>query len=171
MATEKGGSARRMEVQGLMMDPTSKTPIVILREEGGGEAELPIWIGAFEANAIAISLEGVEVPRPMTHDLLGDILLAARAAVEKILIHDLAESTFFATIVLKVGDSGEVVELDSRPSDAIALALRAQAPIYVLERVLAAAQRTDVEADGSERERLREWLEDASSDDLGDYEM
>ena len=171
MATEKGGSARRMEVQGLMMDPTSKTPIVILREEGGGEAELPIWIGAFEANAIAISLEGVEVPRPMTHDLLGDILLAARAAVEKILIHDLAESTFFATIVLQVGDSGEVVELDSRPSDAIALALRAQAPIYVLERVLAAVQRTDVEADGSERGRLREWLEDASSDDLGDYEM
>jgi len=170
MTTEKDGSARRMEVQGLMMDPTSKTPIVILREEGG-EAELPIWIGAFEANAIAISLEGVEVPRPMTHDLLGDILLAAGVAVEKILIHDLADSTFFATIFLKVGDSGEAVELDSRPSDAIALALRAQAPIYVLERVLEAAQRTDVEADGSERERLRRWLEDASSDDLGDYEM
>ena len=155
MTTEKDRSARRMEVQGLMMDPTSKTPIVILREEGG-EAELPIWIGAFEANAIAISLEGVEVPRPMTHDLLGDILVAARTAVEKILIHDLADSTFFATIYLKVGDSGEAVELDSRPSDAIALALRAQAPIYVLERVLETAQRTDVEADGSEGDRLKE---------------
>jgi len=170
MATEKEPLARKMEVRGLMMDPSSKTPVVILREEGG-EAELPIWIGAFEANAIAISLEGVEVPRPMTHDLLCAALVAARAKVEKILIHDLRDSTFFATIVLKGVGSGEVTELDSRPSDAIALALRTRAPIYVLERVLEAAQRTGVEANGSERERLRKWLEDASSDDLGDYEM
>ena len=152
------------------MDPSSKTPIVILREEDG-KAELPIWIGPFEANAIAISLEGVEVPRPMTHDLLGEALVAVSVDVEKILIHDLRDSTFFATIFLAVGGSGEVHELDSRPSDAIALALRTRAPIYVLERVLEAAQRTGVEADGSERERLRRWLEDASSDDLGDYEM
>jgi bifunctional DNase/RNase len=170
MATEKEPPARKMEVRGLMMDPSSKTPIVILREEGG-EAELPIWIGAFEANAIAISLEGVEVPRPMTHDLLGEALVAARADVEKILIHDLRDSTFFATIFLKVGGSGEVAELDSRPSDAIALALRTKAPIYVAEKVLEAAQSADVEVDGSERERLRRWLEDASSEDLGDYEM
>ena len=97
MATENDGSARKMEIQGLMMDPSTKTPIVILREEGG-EAELPIWIGAFEANAIAISLERVEVPRPMTHDLLGGVLAATGAAVERILIHDLTDSTFFATI-------------------------------------------------------------------------
>jgi len=162
--------AREMDVQGLMMDPSSRTPIVILKEVGG-EALLPIWIGVFEANAIAMQIEGVEAPRPLTHDLLSGSLEAAGARVEKIVISDLSESTFFASIFLEVGTGGEEVILDSRPSDAIALALRAEAPIYVLESVLQAAQSSGLDQGGSDEERLKKWLEEAAPDDLGEYEM
>jgi bifunctional DNase/RNase len=162
--------ARRMEIEGLMMDPASRTPIVILRESNG-EAQLPIWIGAFEANAIAMYLEGVESPRPMTHDLLSESLELAGARIEKIVISDLSDSTFFASIYLEIGVGGEVVTVDSRPSDAIALALRASAPIFVLDSVLEAAQLADLDTDGSDEDRLKKWLEEAAPDDLGDYEM
>ena len=170
MTNQKDIAARQMEVQGLMMDPSSKTPIVILRE-AGGEALLPIWIGLFEANAIATCLEGVEAPRPMTHDLLSDSLEAAGARVEKIVICDLSDSTFFASIYLEIGIDGESVTLDSRPSDAIALALRASAPIFVLDSVLEAAHLTVQETEASTEERLKKWLEEAAPDDLGDYKM
>lgn len=153
-----------------MMDPASRTPIVILRESNG-EAQLPIWIGAFEANAIAMYLEGVESPRPMTHDLLSESLELAGARIEKIVISDLSDSTFFASIYLEIGVGGEVVTVDSRPSDAIALALRASAPIFVLDSVLEAAQLADLDRDGSDEDRLKKWLEEAAPDDLGDYEM
>ena len=163
-------AARRMEVQGLMMDPTSKTPIVILRE-ADGEALLPIWIGAFEANAIAMFLEGVQAPRPMTHDLLSALLKVTGGRIEKIVISDLSRSTFFASIFLEIQDGEEVITLDARPSDAIALALRSAAPIYVLESVLEAARQTDLAKEASEEDRLKKWLEEAAPDDLGDYEM
>jgi len=170
MTIEKDQPARRMEVQGLMMDPSSKTPIVILREVDG-EALLPIWIGVFEANAIAMGIEGVEAPRPMTHDLLSESLQAAGARIEKIVISDLSDSTFFASIYLQLGVGGEVVTLDSRPSDAIALALRAAAPIFVLDSVLEVARLADLAKEESAEDRLKKWLEEAAPDDLGDYEM
>lgn len=171
MRSQPDAPAREMEVQGLMMDPSSKTPIVILKQVGG-EALLPIWIGVFEANAIAMSLEGVEAPRPMTHDLLSDSLEVVGARASKVVISDLSENTFFASIHIEPGGSGgEEVLLDARPSDAIALALRAKAPIYVLESVLEGAQRADLAREGSDEERLKEWLENAAPDDLGEYEM
>lgn len=170
MTIENDIAARRMEVQGLMMDPSSKSPIVILRE-AGGEALLPIWIGVFEANAIAMCIEGVEAPRPMTHDLFSASLEIAGARVEKVVIRDLSNSTFFASIHLELGTGGEVVTLDSRPSDAIALALRAAAPIFVLDSVLETARLSDQEMEDSAKDRLKKWLEEAAPDDLGDYEM
>ena len=159
-----------MEIEGLMMDPSSKTPIVILKEPGG-EAVLPIWIGVFEANAIAMSLEGVEAPRPMTHDLLSEALKAAEAKVDEIVITDLSDGTFYASIQLSIGRGGEVVSVDARPSDALALALRTEAPIFVFDSVIAAAQSADMAKDSADEERLKKWLEDIAPDDLGDYEM
>src|SRR6185436_15479539 len=119
----------RVEIKGLMLDPSSNIPIVILRDTES-QLFLPIWIGVFEANAIALRIEGVEPPRPMTHDLLRLVLEKLGATVEKIVISDLRESTFFALIHLRQG--GQSVAVDARPSDAIALALRTEAPIYVL---------------------------------------
>lgn len=159
-----------MEVEGLMMDPSSKTPIVILKEIDG-EALLPIWIGVFEANAIAMQIEGVETPRPMTHDLLSDSLEAIGVQVAKIVISDLSDNTFFASIHLETDAGGEEVVLDSRPSDAIALAQRSEAPIFVLESVLKAAQHADLMKQGADEDRLKKWLEEAAPDDLGEYEM
>lgn len=159
-----------MEIEGLMMDPSSRTPVVLLKEPGG-EAVLPIWIGVFEANAIAMSLEGVEAPRPMTHDLLSESLKAANVKVDKIVISDLSDSTFYATLYLSVGEGGEVVTVDARPSDALALALRTEAPIFVFDSVIEAAQSADLARESPDEDRLKEWLEDIAPDDLGDYEM
>jgi bifunctional DNase/RNase len=159
-----------MEIEGLMMDPSSKTPIVVLKEPEG-EAVLPIWIGVFEANAIAMSLEGVEAPRPMTHDLLSASLKAADAEVDRIVITDLSDGTFYASIHLSMGQGGEVAIVDARPSDALALALRTEAPIFVFDSVIEAAQNADMARDSADSDRLKKWLEDISPDDLGDYEM
>ena len=123
----------RMVVKGLMLDPTSNVPIVILRDEEGSEY-LPIWIGVFEANAIALKLEGVEPPRPMTHDLMASLIASLEAEVVRIVICDLQESTFHARVVLQ-SQNGEI-EIDARPSDAIAIASMQHAPIYVAEDVL-----------------------------------
>ncbi len=171
MTIENDIAARRMEVQGLMMDPSSKSPIVILRE-AGGEALLPIWIGVFEANAIAMCIEGVEAPRPMTHDLLSASLEVAGARGREDshpVTCRIAPSSPRSTS--KLGTGGEVVTLDSRPSDAIALALRAAAPIFVLDSVLETARLSDQEMEDSAKDRLKKWLEEAAPDDLGDYEM
>ncbi len=157
-----------MEIKGLMLDPTSNVPIVILRD-ADSRLLLPIWIGVFEANAIALRLEGVETPRPMTHDLLRAALAQLGAKVQKIVICDLQESTFFALIHVAVED--RELTIDSRPSDAIALALRSEAPIYALDHVLEKAKAIDLAADPSDDERLRKWLEDIRPEDLGKYEM
>ena len=131
----------KVEIRGLMLDPSSNVPIVILRDTQS-QLFLPIWIGVFEANAIALRIEGVEPPRPMTHDLLRLMLDQLGARVEKIVISDLKESTFFA--VIHVQQDGRSVGIDARPSDAIALALRADAPIFVLRGVLDKAQAAEL---------------------------
>ena len=155
-----------MEVKGLMMDPNSSVPIVILRSEEHSKI-LPIWIGIFEANAIALKLEGIEPPRPMTHDLLVNMLGGINCSIARVAINDLVDNTFFAQIFVHV-DSQELI-VDSRPSDAIALALRAEVPIYVAATVLEKARADDLRA--QDEEKLKKWLEEVDPDDLGKYTM
>lgn len=158
----------QMEIKGLMLDPTSKTPIVLLHDPSGNSF-LPIWIGVFEANAIALSIEGVEPPRPMTHDLLMTSLKRIGVEVQRVTISDLKDSTFYAVISLHGPDGDHLI--DSRPSDAIALALRADAPIFAHRSVLESAQAADFSRRLSEEEQLKRWLEAAAEDDFGEYEM
>jgi len=158
----------QVEIKGLMLDPSSNVPIVILRDIGS-QLFLPIWIGVFEANAIALRIEGVEPPRPMTHDLLRSVLEHLGGKVEKIVISDLRESTFFAVIHIRNHEQG--VEVDARPSDAIALALRTGSPIFVLRSVLDKAQAVDLATDASDEDKLKKWLEEISPDDLGKWTM
>jgi len=158
----------RVEIKGLMLDPASNIPIVILRDTET-QLFLPIWIGVFEANAIALRIEGVEPPRPMTHDLLRLVLEQLGAKVEKIVISDLKESTFFALIHLKQGEQSLTV--DARPSDAIALALRTEAPIFVLRSVLDKAQAADLTTASTDEDKLKKWLEEISPDELGKWTM
>lgn len=157
-----------MEIKGLMLDPASNVPIVILRDETS-DVFLPIWIGVFEANAIALRIEGVEPPRPMTHDLLLSSLQSLGASVDRIVISDLRDSTFFAIIHLV--QNGRELALDSRPSDAIALALRADVPIYVMRTVLEKANAVDQDQEASEEEKIRKMLEELGPEDLGKYTM
>ena len=158
----------QVEIKGLMLDPSSNVPIVILRDIRS-QLFLPIWIGVFEANAIALRIEGVEPPRPMTHDLLRSVLEQLGGRVEKIVISDLRESTFFAVIHIRDHERG--VQVDARPSDAIALALRTGSPIFVLRSVLDKAQAVDLATDASDEEKLKKWLEEISPDDLGKWTM
>lgn len=158
----------RMEIKGLMLDPSSNVPIVVLKHEAS-QVFLPIWIGVFEANAIALRIEGVDTPRPMTHDLLRATLEQLGAKVEKVVISDLKDNTFYALIHLQ--RNGESVHVDARPSDAIALALRTEAPIFVTKPVLDKAQAVDLASQISDDEKLRKWLEEVSPEDLGKYEM
>jgi len=157
-----------MTIKGLMVDPITNMPIVILRDKDGHRV-LPIWVGVFEANAIALQIENVTTPRPMTHDLLKNVIADLRARIEKIVVSDLKENTFFALIYLSVG--GEIMAIDARPSDAIALALRARAPIFVEERVIDHAKTVDIAPEKGETERLQKWLESLDPDDLGKYKM
>jgi len=157
-----------MEIKGLMLDPASNVPIVILRDETS-DVFLPIWIGVFEANAIALRIEGVEPPRPMTHDLLLSTLQSLGAAIERIVISDLRDSTFFA--IIHLDRAGTKMTLDSRPSDAIALALRAEAPIFVLRTVLEKANAVDLDQGATEEEKIRKMLEELGPEDLGKYTM
>jgi bifunctional DNase/RNase len=157
-----------MKIKGLMIDPVSSMPIIVLRAPDG-EAVLPIWVGLFEANAIATQLEEIESPRPMTHDLLKNVIVTLDAQISRIVIHDLRENTFFATIFLR--RNGAEIGVDSRPSDAMALALRAQAPIFVEQAVLDKSSSPDSAGESEETERLRRWLETVDPEELGKYEM
>ena len=158
-----------MKVRGLALDPMSNMPIIILRDEED-KRSLPIWVGIFEANAIALELEKVPTARPMTHDLIKNILEAIDARVLKVVVTDLRDNTFFAELHLQVGSHEYTV--DSRPSDAIALALRVSAPIYVDEEVVRKAKTLDVGKEGGEAvkaddpERLREWLQNIKPEDF-----
>jgi bifunctional DNase/RNase len=157
-----------MTIKGLMVDPITNMPIIILRDKDG-QRVLPIWVGVFEANAIALQIENVTTPRPMTHDLLKNVIADLRARIDKIVVSDLKENTFFALIYLSVG--GEVMAIDARPSDAIALALRARAPIFVEEKVIDHAKTVDLAPEKGDAERLQKWLESLDPDDMGKYKM
>ena len=157
----------KMEIKGLLMDPVSNMPVVILRDAGDG-VFLPIWVGIFEANAIAIAMEKITTPRPMTHDLLNNLVRELDARVERIVINDLKDNTFFARIHLS--RAGSTWTVDSRPSDAIALALRCQSEIFVEEEVLEKSK--TLRADGDpDPDRLKKWLEEVNPEDLGKYRM
>jgi bifunctional DNase/RNase len=162
-----------MKVRGLALDPLSNMPIIILRDEEE-KRSLPIWVGIFEANAIALELEKITTPRPMTHDLIKNILESLEAKVAKIMVNDLRENTFFAEIHLRVGDSE--ITVDSRPSDAIALALRVGAPIFVEEEVVRKAKSVEVAKEAEigradDPEKLKEWLENLKPEDFGKFKM
>ena len=156
-----------MSVKGLMVDPVTNMPIVILRD-ADNQRVLPIWVGPVEANAIALQIENIAPPRPMTHDLLRNLVADLGATLARVIIADLRENTFYAYLELHRG--GEVQFLDARPSDAIALAIRAKAPVFVDTRVLDQAKSVDVPSDQADQERLTRWLESLDPDDLG-YKM
>jgi len=157
-----------VKIKGLMIDPISNLPIVILKQVDS-ENVLPIWVGIFEANAIALQVEKINTPRPMTHDLVKSLLETLHAKVEKIVITDLKESTFYALLHIEM--QGVTLHVDSRPSDAIAIALRTGSPIFVEEKVLAQAKKIDIGKEAGESDRLKKWLENLDPDDLGKYEM
>lgn len=157
-----------MTIKGLMVDPITNMPIIILRDKDGQKV-LPIWVGVFEANAIALQIENIQTPRPMTHDLLRNVIQDLQAAVEKIVVCDLRENTFYALIHLQtpVGP----VAIDARPSDAIALALRTRAPILVEERVIDNAKSVDFANERQDADRLQQWLESLDPEEMGKYKM
>jgi len=156
-----------MKIRGLMMDPETKNPIVVLKDVNG-TAILPIWVGLYEASAIASEIEKQATPRPMTHDLIRNLLFGLEAAVKKIVVSDLKDDTFYAVIWLE--RAGEMISIDSRPSDALAIALRMDCPIYVDDAVLKTRETAAVVEAGSS-EDLRKWLESLGDEDLGRYKM
>ncbi|MGH9570699.1 MAG: bifunctional nuclease family protein [Candidatus Angelobacter sp.] len=157
-----------MKIRGLMMDPVTNMPIVVLKDVGG-ESVLPIWVGVYEANAIALEIEKVTTPRPMTHDLIKNLLLGLDTQVHKIVVNELRDDTFFAVIWME--REGKVISIDSRPSDALAIALRLDCPIYVDEEVLKTSKMANSSPDRVSSEDLRKWLEGLNDEDLGRYKM
>jgi bifunctional DNase/RNase len=155
-----------MTIRGLLMDPVSNMPIVILKDVAG-ESVLPIWVGVYEANAIALEMEKVSTPRPMTHDLIKNVLTGLETQVHKVVVTELREDTFYAVIWLERG--GEVVSVDSRPSDALALALRVDCPIF--EIVLKNSKQAANMSDRATAEELRKYLDGLNDEDLGKYKM
>ena len=158
----------RMTVRGIALDPITNMPIIILKDSEEKRA-LPIWVGIFEANAIALELEKIATPRPMTHDLIKNILDGLGATVQQIVVNDLKENTLFA--VIEVNYNGNMVNIDARPSDAIALALRVNAPIFVTDKVVSKAKSMDIAEDKEETDRWKEWVENLKPEDFGKYEM
>jgi len=156
-----------MQIKGLMLDPVTNVPIVILRDEDG-QRVLPIWVGPAEANAIALQIENLSPPRPMTHDLLRDVIGALGVTVSRVIISDLKGSTYYAYLELRQGD--DVILVDARPSDALALAARTRAPIFVRAAVLDQEKSMDVATDQADQDRLQRWLESLDPDDMG-YKM
>src|SRR5450432_3000849 len=157
-----------MKIRGLMMDPVTNMPIVILKDTSG-DAVLPIWVGIYEANAIALEIEKVSTPRPMTHDLIKNVLVGLDTQVHKVVVTELREDTFYAVIWME--RQGNVISIDSRPSDALALALRVDCPIFVEEIVLKTSKQTTNPVPAVNSEELRKYLEDLDDDDLGKYKM
>jgi bifunctional DNase/RNase len=157
-----------MRIRGLLMDPVTNTPIVILKD-ASSDTVLPIWVGIYEANAIALEIEKVSTPRPMTHDLIKNVLTGLDAHVHKVVVTELKEDTFYAVIWME--REGRVISVDSRPSDALALALRVDCPIYVDDEVLKNSKKATSASDPATSEELRKWLEGLSDEDLGKYRM
>ncbi|MGA2601207.1 MAG: bifunctional nuclease family protein [Bryobacteraceae bacterium] len=158
-----------MKIRGLMMDPVTNMPIVVLKDVGGSSI-LPIWVGIYEANAIALEIEKVSTPRPMTHDLIKTLLLGLGTGMRKVVVSELKDDTFYAVIWLE--KEGELISVDSRPSDALALALRLDCPIFVDDAVLKNSNRASAITDKmNSNEELRRWLEGLGDEDLGRYKM
>ena len=157
-----------VKIRALMMDPNSGTPIIILKDIDS-DTMLPIWVGAYEANAIALEIEKVQTPRPMTHDLLKNVFLGLDVRVDKIVVNELKDDTFYALIWVE--RAGEMMTIDSRPSDALALALRMDCPIFVDEQVLKNSKVSSALTERTTNEQLRNWLEGLSDEDLGRYKM
>lgn len=158
----------QMTVRGIALDPITNMPIIILKDVDERKA-LPIWVGIFEANAIALELEKVTTPRPMTHDLLKSVLDGLGVTVRQVIVNDLKDNTFFA--VIELNSNGAVINIDSRPSDAIALALRVNAPIFVTENVVAQAKSVEISEEKEETDKWKEWLENLKPEDFGRYRM
>ncbi len=157
-----------MRIRGLMMDPVSNMPIVILKDVDS-DTVLPIWVGPFEANAIALEIEKVVTPRPMTHDLLKNVMVGLGAIVQKVVVTELKDDTFYAVIWAE--RDGKIVSIDSRPSDALALALRMDCPIFVDEEVLKNSKVASASSERLSGDDLRKWLEGLDDEDLGKYKM
>jgi hypothetical protein len=157
-----------MKIRGLMMDPVTNMPIVILKDVNGNTI-LPIWVGVYEANAIALEIEKVSTPRPITHDLIKSLLMGLNTGVKKVVVNELKDDTFYALIWLE--RDGEVISVDSRPSDALAVALRLDCPIYVEESVLKSSKMASSVSEKVNNEELRRWLENLNDEDLGRYKM
>jgi bifunctional DNase/RNase len=157
-----------MKIRGLMMDPVNNMPIVILKDVNGNTV-LPIWVGVYEANAIALEIEKVSTPRPMTHDLIRNLLIGLNTVMRKVVVSELKDDTFYA--VIWIDRDGEMISVDSRPSDALALALRLDCPIYVDDSVLKNSRQAATISDKVNNEELRRWLEGLNDEDLGRYKM
>ena len=156
-----------MKIRGLMMDPVTNMPIVILKDTSNNE--LPIWVGIYEANAIALEIEKVSTPRPMTHDLIKTLLLGLDTGIRKVVVNELKDDTFFAVIWLE--RNGESISVDSRPSDALALALRLDCPIFVDDSVLKSTKLANTVSNRVSDQDLRRMLENLNDEDLGRYKM
>jgi bifunctional DNase/RNase len=166
---QKDRGSIEVRIRGLMMDPSTSMPIVVLKDIAS-DSVMPIWVGIFEANAIALEIEKVAAPRPMTHDLTRNLIRNLNARLDRVVISELKDDTFYATLWLQHGD--EPLVLDARPSDALALALRADCPIYVTDEVMQKAKlSTTGQAESPTAEQLRGWLEGLNDEDLGRYKM
>lgn len=158
-----------VRIRGLMMDPATNMPIIVLKDVAS-DTVMPIWVGFFEAKAISDEIEKLAAPRPMTHDLARNLIRHLNGELERVVITELKDDTFFAVLWLRQG--GEPVVIDARPSDAVALALRADCPIYVAEKVMQSAKlNTTGPPEGPTAEQLRGWLEGLNDEDLGRYKM
>lgn len=158
-----------MKIRGLMVDPSTNMPVVILKDPNS-DTVLPIWVGLYEAQAIQLEVMKATTPRPYTHDLLKNVVMGLNAAVRRVVVSELRGDTFYAVIWIE--QNGEIVSIDARPSDALALALRSDCPIYVAEEVLHAAKVLPNAADAQPSEQdLRRWLENLGDEDMGKYRM
>jgi len=157
-----------MKIRGLLMDPVSQMPVVLLKDLTS-ETVLPIWVGIYEANAIALEFEKTATPRPMTHDLIRNVLMGLETEVKRVVVSELRDDTFYAVIWME--RDGKTISIDSRPSDALAVALRMDCPIYVDEEVLRNAKTGSTAVEKVSSEELSKMLESLSDDDLGKYKM
>jgi len=157
-----------VKIRGLMVDPNTQRPIVVLKDVNGNTI-LPIWVGVFEAHAIMSEIEKAPAVRPMTHDLIRNLLFGLEAGVKKVVVNDLRDDTFYALIWLE--HEGKMISIDSRPSDALAIALRLDCPIYVEEKVLKTTRAAATVTDVGNNEELRRWLENLPDEDMGRYRM
>ena len=158
----------QMELSGLGFDPRNMSPIVLLKDSEERNF-LPIWIGMFEAAAIAMELQEFKSPRPMTHDLIIDIVVKMQGVIEKVIISDIKEDTFYAVIEIRIKDNKEPVKIDCRPSDAIAIAVRVDADIYVSENVMVNAKMVNAEKDKEETAKFQDFINNVKPEDFEKY--